>query len=57
LLIHDKNQTQRLAPKINEAIVYSFILTEDFLMEGTRVSSNNLTSKRVSYPVSTTGLT
>nr|AFK48410.1 unknown [Lotus japonicus] len=31
--------------------------TEDFLMEGTLVSSNNLTSKRVSYPVSTTGRT
>jgi hypothetical protein len=46
-----------LAPKINKAMVYSFILTDDFLMEGTLVSSNNLTSKRVSYPVSTTGLT
>ena len=28
-----------------------FIPTEDFLMEGTLVSSNNLTSKKVSYPV------
>jgi len=26
-------------------------------MEGTLVSSNNLTSRRVSYPVSTTGRT
>jgi hypothetical protein len=39
LLIRDKNQRQRLAPKINEAIVYSFILTNNFLMEGTLVSS------------------
>jgi len=31
--------------------------TEDFLMEGVLVSSNNLTSKRFSYPVSTTGRT
>lgn len=31
--------------------------TEDFRMEGILISNNNLTSKRFSYPVSTTGRT
>ena len=34
-----------------------YILTVDFWMEGILISNNNLTSKRFSYPVSTTGRT
>lgn len=35
----------------------AYIPTEDFRIEGILISNNNLTSKRFSYPVSTTGRT